>query len=272
MTLFAGLLCFSGEELGCSSVKDSQNTTTGQWYRSPRLRQFPRLHNVNSFSADHSLGVMLWVTIRPAPEHLKRFKWWIDWLGRNQRCVEEGCTKKAARFCPDDDVDGNPDAVLGCTLKPGDFAVLGAVVKHLKVSVDDATFADALKRAEPDALAWVLQNAQTNAPGYAQHLAAVSILLLANIGMPADQGTPLGMAALHISRQQPKNPFFSWLAKRPASETAQLALDQCPRTARDVPPETDRFQWSWQREDAEEAWKRTMLWECHFISKLLLEK
>ena len=280
MTLFNGLLCYSGINDGCDAVSASQNTVTGEWYRSPRLRRFPRLHDVNSFSADQSLGLMLWLIKDPTERRRVQFKWWIDWIGRNQRCVEDGCAKRVPRFCPDDDVDGREDAKLGCTFKPSDIAVLGEVANHFGITTSDTTLQIALDNSRKNALSWVVQNAQTNQPGYPQHLAAVNVLILSSIGFPlredaarGGQLTPLGQAAENLTQKnfggQPLNPFFSWLAQHSIQEVASLATKECPKTQAEVPPEGDHFQWSWQREDTEQAWKKTMLWDCRFIAGLV---
>jgi hypothetical protein len=266
MTLFNALLCYSRIEEGCAAVQLAQNTITGQWYRSPRLRQFPRLHSVNSFSPDQALGVMLWVAHAPSPDNLQRFRWWLDWIGRNQRCVSEGCATRAARFCPDDDIDGSQEAVLGCTLKPIDFALLGQIVNHFKITVSDSNLRAALSRAAPNALALVVANAQFNRPGFPQHLAAVSLLLLKTMGF---KDPALGAAVKLIADSQPLNPFFAWLQYGPTQQVAQLVLQECPASQDQVPPETNRFQWAWQRQDDEQAWKQTMLWDCRFIASLL---
>ncbi|WP_322886517.1 hypothetical protein U8C31_18290 [Sinorhizobium medicae] len=266
MTMFNSLLCFAGINQGCAAVSDAQNSVTGQWFRSPRLRKYPRLRGANSFSPDMALGVMLWATTRPDDEKTKRFRWWVDWIGRNQRCVTEGCTKRVARFCPDDDVDGNSEAVLGCTLKPGDFAILGSVVDFLKIEVTDPDLKRALSKAAPNAVGFVVTSAQLNKPGYSQHLVGVDILILRSLGI---DDPALMEAARTLAADQPKNPFFAWLAGSPDTQVAQLISQTCPMSEVQVPTPDQRSDWAWQREDAEEAWKHSMLWDCRFIAALL---
>jgi hypothetical protein len=66
---------------------------------------------------------------------------------------------------------------------------------------------------------------------------------------------------------QPANPFFRYLAEGPTPAVEQRLVDVCPR------PETHatsrRFQWSWERADASEAWKESMGWECIFMHNLV---
>lgn len=269
MTMFNALLCFAEIADGCTAVSDAQNLITGQWYRSPRLRQFPRLRLANNFSPDMNLGLMLWATTRPTKEKTEKFKWWVDWIARSQRCVTEGCTKRVARFCPDDDVDGDPDAVLGCTLKPGDYALLGSVINFLQIDVSDPSLKAAFSKAAPNAVSFVVTSAQLNRSGYSQHLAGVGILILRSLG---ESKPALTQAARLLAQDQPRNPFFAWLAGQSETQVADLLRQSCPMEEALVPTPEQRSDWAWQRDDAEQAWKRSMLWDCQFIAALLERK
>src|SRR5262245_37216612 len=56
MTLFNGLLCLSGEQIGCDAVQKSQGGD-GRWWRSPRRVGWELGYDV-SFSPDQALGVL----------------------------------------------------------------------------------------------------------------------------------------------------------------------------------------------------------------------
>ncbi|MGY6252283.1 hypothetical protein [Paraburkholderia caledonica] len=267
LTLFNALLCFSGDEGGCSAVASAQNDVTGEWFRSPRLRTYPRLIKENSFSPDMALGLQLWALLDPKIRRVN-FQWWLNWLGRNQRCAGEGCTLRIPRFCPDDDVDGDPDAKLGCTMRPGDLATLSVVASSMNTTINDANFKNALRHWQSDAVMLAHSSAFTNDPDYPQHLAAVNILVLWQAGV---RDPLLDKAAAHLASAQPQNPFFAWLAGKRSPEVAAMTLAKCPAGAADLPDEFNRYDWIWQRADDSDAWKHTMLWDCHFMAGVLLQ-
>lgn len=265
MTLFNSLLCLANYEEGCLAVSAAQNQTTGQWYRSPRLAEFPRLRTSNTFSGDMALGVLLWAALAPKTRS-EQLSWWIDWIGRNQRCVSKGCQLRHPRFCPDDDIDGDQEARNGCALKPGDLATLALVTKKLKITVTDRNFRKELSRWEPMALDLLVANALGNDVGYSQHLVGINILVLWKIGISHPS---LNSAASHLAKVQPQNAFFAWLAGKPSTEVASLALAKCPATPAQIPPPTSREDWIWQREDSSAASSKSMLWDCRFIAGLV---
>lgn len=265
MTLFNGLLCLAGIPSGCDAVSLAQNTTTGQWYRSPRLRSFPRLRQANTFSPDMALGVQLWALLE-RPVRSKQLKWWLEWIGRNQRCSGLGCADRIPRFCPDDDVDGDPGAELGCTLRPGDSATLAVVADRLGVSTRDENLRRVLLRWKRDAVTIAHSSALTNRPGYPQHLAAVNVLVLWRAGV---RHPLLDASARHLSAHQPANAFFAWLNSEPMESVAAKALAKCPKSESEFPSISSRRDWIWQREDADDANTKNMIWDCRFIAALL---
>lgn len=264
MTLFNSLLCFSGVTEGCAAVEASQNNVTGQWYRSPRLRTYPRLRPTNSFSPDMALGVQLWAALEPESRKT-RIQWWLDWIGRNQRCAGLGCESKIPRLCPDDDVDG-AEAEYGCTMRPGDLALLAALVDKFGLKVLDDNLKLNLDRWKSDAVAIAYTSALTNKPGYSQHLAAVHILILWRLGLQVPE---LDTAIGHLRSQQPKNAFFAWMAGTPKQEVARLILSKCPKKQLEVPAIDQHRDWIWQREDTSDAWQKNMVWDCRFMAAIL---
>lgn len=264
MTLFNGLTCSANSLSGCEAVSSSQDTDSGRWYRSPRLRLIGPGATTNSFSPDMAVGVYHWLVSNPSPENKAAFVRWLDWLAKNKRCLNADCSRQWPRFCPDDD-NAQPGAEYGCTMRPGDLATLGVVTAALGIPVKDAQIRALSEKWKESAvtLAWI--SAHTNEIGYRLHLAASVLYLYRRLGIidPA-----LTDAIASLKGRQPKNPFFNYLADDITS--AKLLTSQlCPATQGSIAPIGQRFQWSWERADSEDAWKKSMLWDCLFISKLI---
>lgn len=265
MTLFNSLLCLAGYQEGCTAVEASQNKLTGQWFRSPRLATYPRLRTSNSFSPDMALGVLLWVSLDPKARK-RQLAWWIDWIGRNQRCVTNGCEERYPRFCPDDDIDGDPEAKRGCALRPGDAATLAVALERFGLAPADKSVGRVLARWKKEQMSLLIASVLGNEADYPQHLAAVNLLLMWKLGAtdPA-----LDTASQHLAKEQPKNALFAWLAGKPNEEVAALALDRCPKSVDSLPSTGSRHDWIWQRPDSSDAHLRSMIWDCRFIAGLL---
>src|SRR5581483_2635248 len=60
MTLFNGLLCLSGQDIGCTAVQKSQGPD-GRWWRSPRRINWEAPNHDVSFSPDQALGVFAYL-------------------------------------------------------------------------------------------------------------------------------------------------------------------------------------------------------------------
>lgn len=266
MTLFNALLCYANVQEGCAAVPDAQNTITGQWHRSPRLRAYPRLRKSNSFSPDQALGVLLWAASNPSSNKNERLSWWLEWVLRNRRCASEGCENKVARFCPDDDIDGDPEAAYGCTMRPGDLATLGIVMRHLRLRTSDAKFNTDLELAADRAIPILVLSAQVTEPGYPLHLVAVTGLIYRSLRIDDDL---IDKSLKLIYERQPNNPFFAWLAGASSDLVSELTLKYCPASVDTLPPPNRRRDWIWQREETDEAWNRTMVWDCRFMAGLL---
>jgi hypothetical protein len=268
MTLFNGLLCFSGIEDGCKAVEDAQNTTTGQWFRSPRLNTYQALRRTNSFSPDMALGVQIWAIAKPELAR-KRLQWWIDWLGRNQRCVGEGCTQREARFCADDDIGGDPEALAGCAFRVIDSAPLAATTQYFGIQITDTKLKQTLDRWLAGVIEYSYLDATITAPGFPQHLAASRILLLWNLGY---NDPLLEKAASNLAQSQPLNPYFAWLNGASNDTVARLALSSCPKTTQAVALKQHRSDWMWQRKDGGSSSANSMIWDCRFIASILRNK
>lgn len=284
LTLFHGLMCAAGLQDGCRAVKASQ-VADGSWYRSPRRAakhlqvcgnpsstpEEVRDWCQNSFSPDMGLGAQLYVALTGDDEALVK---WVRWMDENRPCqIGSGpdCVRGLPRFCTDD-TEG------GCTLRFGDLAVLGVTLekRRLLAFPSDCNqplggtlklsdlFGKALCTFRPKVYDIIWTDSQVNKPGYSQHLVGAEIHLLRLLG--ADHPM-LYQAASSLARKQPKNPYFRFLRDGPTVAARDLTLALCPANAAAVPKLRD--DWAWQRDDAAEAWKTSMMWDCVFMASLL---
>jgi len=285
-TLFHGLMCAAGMPEGCSAVLASQ-TADGRWYRSPRRAAMARVTCSsatateeekkkwceNSFSPDMALGVQLYAHTTGAAAAVGK---WVEWIDANRPCeidMPNGCVRGLPRFCTDD-TEG------GCTLRPGDYATLAmslealGLVKFGPPSSCPAGTATGLKIGDvflkglctfrPKAVDVLLADSLVNKPGYSQHLVGVGVWVLnkAKVSDPR-----INAAAVVLNTKQPKNPFFAYLAGLPPATVRDMTIKLCPSSQQSIPTEPD--DWGWQREDAAEAWKHSVLWDCLFMATLL---
>lgn len=257
MTLFAGLLCAAGEEIGCETVRRSQEPS-GRWFRSPRRAQTGNLGGPNSFSPDMALGAQLYLASKR--DELAGTNWlkWLDqvrpcWIGQGDDCFKG----PFLRFCTD-------DTEKGCAMRPGDAAILDATVKYVPLTPPTQDMRNLLSQAGKNLLDLVWASAQLNKPGFSQHLTSVEIFLLRKMGY---SDAKLDTAAFALSQKQPENPFFAYLNEGRTAHVRDLTVTHCPSPASGLP--TARNEWAWERQDSDLAWKRSMLWECIFIARLL---
>lgn len=295
MTLFNGLLCAAGEEIGCLSVKNAQGPT-GRWHRSVRFARDPSLRPRNSFSWDMAIGVQLYAVAKPDKAALEK---WLAWLEANRPCVIANPLVKGDQYCL---VRGLPrwctdDTERGCTAKPNDLAMLATtrralgvalpapreatipeglprpVRKELEKLVEEAREANALLSVarllegtadlQPTAL---LIDAAVNREGYPRHLVAAEILLMRCLGKG---GPEIDLAAATIFRKDRGNAFFQYLVEGPSDAVAAQLLAVAPGDASGLPPLAQRRDWTWQRAQADEAWRKAKLWDFVFLGRLL---
>lgn len=262
-TLFNGMLCAAGVEVGCDAVSRSFNTDG--WRRSPRLSAIPSLRGGDSFSPDMSIGVQLYLlTKRKDEKAMEKARAWVAWLDASPPCWAtgvEGCVFQAPfpRFCKD-------DTEKGCTLRPGDAAILAKTVRALGIMPAENTRLGAYLRQFESLLPnFTLAEAIVTDPGYPRHLIVNSIWVQRLAGVSAGDELILSAAAEILSRKEPMNAFFAWARGASVEEYVGLANRVCP-----VPPNppANKSQWTWERTDSEQAWKDSMLWDCLFIARL----
>lgn len=292
MTLFNGLLCAAGEELACRSVKNAQDPS-GRWHRSVRFARDPSLRPRNSFSWDMAIGVQLYVAATSDKPALER---WLAWLEAHRPCIVESPAIDGKEYCL---VRGIPrwctdDTEMGCTAKPNDLGLLATSVRALGIPLPppaetkipggwqgrvlkplvkaareaNATFSvarliEATADLQPNAL---LLDAAVNREGYPRHLVAAEILLLRRLGKG---GPEIDLAASVIARKDTGNAFFQYLVEGATDNVAAKMLAVAPSNVAALPPPAQRRDWTWQRAQGDEAWRRSKLWDFVFLGRLL---
>ncbi|MBB4216055.1 hypothetical protein FHT79_003242 [Rhizobium sp. BK212] len=260
MTLFNGLLCAAGEEIGCQAVALSQGKD-GRWWRSPRRIGFEAPKHDVSFSPDQALGVMHYTVQK---HDATAFHNWLTWIDTNRPCILKigtNCIVQGwPRLCPDDQTDKR------CTFRPGtcaEFELVGGlykdesakicrnVLKAYGMDVDDFIYPVQLLATGA---------AVVNEENFPLHLAAVELFLLGRTGYNAREGGTI------LAARDSGNPFFLFLAGEAPDKVRDLLLNECPTPEK---PSEHRFQWSWERPSADEPWKNSMYWDCIFMGKLL---
>jgi len=236
-TLFAGLVCLSGEEIGCLTVKDSQSAD-GRWWRSPR-RNPGNIGKHNSFSRDMALGVLAYLVKTKDQEAAVQWKSWID---KNRPCLISffGCRLRGLhRYCKDDDDKR-------CTITPAMFQMMYYTWKY--IGLEPTTN---MKRHSGTPLVKPSQK------GYAMHLYGVQEYLRQIMGRGKKE------AAIELVERERTNPFFMYLYQGKTDAVKARVLEVCPTT-------TDHLQtqWAWERRTAKKAWEKSMMWDCLFMANL----
>jgi hypothetical protein len=101
-----------------------------------------------------------------------------------------------------------------------------------------------------------------------EHIAAVEILLLRNLGY---QSAELNEAAHYAWVRDGENPFFEYLEHGRSDKMLDLIVKKCPSKAR---PSVFRFQWfpergeDLQKDRKNRAWEDSMYWDCIFLANL----
>jgi hypothetical protein len=107
----------------------------------------------------------------------------------------------------------------------------------------------------------IIQASSYGPKGFGLHLVASELMLRRELNTWTSKNAS---AASTLASRQPENPFFEYVSNGATKRAAALTLKYCPASK-----QYDSHQWSWQREDAEQAWKSSMGWECIFMANLL---
>lgn len=287
-------------EVGCDVVKHSQTLTEGsadygRWWRSPRrnylatLNQQPEGGSETTFSNDHALGVIAYIA---QTRDIRAFEAWTNWIkNKGGICTSLSCMPGLPRYCPDD----------RCGFKIADCLLLDQLAKYLGRE-NVACASDNVKKAQ--SRAWALAdvlllpfkvflpklnditnkygmgtqgvhsteriaitNSIANDEGYPLHDVAVTIYLLRKFGLGSQAETQ--MAADIVYARADQNAFFDFLANGPTSGVKEKIVGTCPSAQADLPH--PKFQWTWERRDIPETAKKTMYWDCLFITNAVLK-
>ncbi|RWB65419.1 hypothetical protein [Mesorhizobium sp.] len=264
MTMFNGLLCYSGDERGCEGVRQAQDPVTGRWYRSPRIRLRGNDRGGADFSPDMAMGVQLYLI---KTHDTARAEKWAEWLDKLTPCTLKGFGNSCLlygipRFCAPEQ---------GCTMRPGDAASLAVTFDYLHSQFHMKPLPDGRLRGYLSTFKnWSGTtselSAMFNRPGFPQHLAAVQILIMrgVNRGSSKIDDVASGLAG---KPENDGNAFFSYVANRPRDEIVTKTLARCPAPNRlPTPP---LHQWQWERAKADKAWEHSCYWDCIFMAHLL---
>jgi hypothetical protein len=235
--IFSGLLCLSGIEDGCRTVRDSQGVD-GRFWRSPR-RAPGNLGSGNSFSRDQALGVLAYLVQSRDVSSAVR---WLGWVEDNRPCIikflDECRYYGLHRYCKDDD-----DA--RCTVTPSMFQLMYYVWTYLGL--------------EPSEQMKIFSGVPILLPaekGYQIHLYAVSEFIRQRLGRGER------FAVEKILEKEPLNPFYMYLDQGKSPEVIARYSELCPEG--DHP----KTQWAWERLTSTKAHLKSMVWDCLFMHAL----
>jgi hypothetical protein len=266
-TIFNGLLCLSGEQAGCDTVRLAQGSD-GRWWRSPR-RVDGNLGELASFSKDQSLGVMLYLV---ATRDTQAAQAWMEWMKKHRPCITKkpdwmggGCLIRSEiyRYC-DDDEDEQGHSTFSCSLTPDSWGLLDRVWGYLGLEKTGHM----RQFAGKDLTEYTLIEARAAAPGYRLHLKAISALLREYAGGEYSRTRNAELIGI-LAEREPLNPFFRYMHGEAFEDIAPDMLEMCPSEGDDLG--FRRHQWSWERTMGSRPWEESMGWECIFLANLMAD-
>lgn len=190
MMLFAGLLCFSGEEIGCETVRRSVGANGKPWRSPGRVDKDPD----NTFSRDMFLGLMAYLVKTHDTGLAQRFETWFN-NNNHQLCLN------------------------ACRMELTTWGLMGEVWKHIGLPRSTAMLKGQLHddQLQNLSVAWLEH-------GYTEHLLAVTILIRQHIGSYTDL---LEGAADRLVLKNPSNPMFRYLVEGNSRKVQEDTLKLC---------------------------------------------
>jgi len=264
--LFNGLLCHAGFELGCETVRESLNSWTGEWVRSPRRVEYSPLadQDAKSFSRDHLLGILLYTA---KSGDFSSYDAWRRWMKDSPKCLVQVFGRclvesQVGHLCRTFD--------FGCLYLPGVNRLSDTVLSLAGERNQQWRIAEGGNLLTE----WILRfELKTTSPGYPLHLKAVSLLLLGSLGYDREFVVELSQ---DLVKRDPRNLFFQFLADDSTSGAilqSQSLLDQCFVSFHgSAEPHAVRNQWSFERDSSEKAWRSSMGWDCVFLGRMLVDR
>lgn len=253
MSIFAGLLCASGEPMGCELLHRARDPSQGRSWRSPDLVGIIDKDH-SSFSGDqfNGLATYLWLG-----EDDGQFRVFMAYANATRAKVPSPNRPldTAGKSCVD-------DKNFECVLSGPEWHWLNRLAK--KYNYPD--YIPPIERDVPlrygyDYPAMIWEAALLPA-GFRLHLVGVKVLLGRLYG---DKGPVLDQVAALLAARQPDNPFFSYLHLGSDKGVQTLANNQCKLDA----SHNEYDDWAWQRASSTHAWKNSMIWDCVFIFRLI---
>jgi len=231
--LFNGLMCLSGDELSCEAVRLSQGLDGRMWRAEHRVAS----DAVNSFSRDMAMGVLAYLIATRDRALAQR---WLAWIEGNQyRMCRESTDNR-------------------CEFTPGFWMLFREVWEYLGLSPNSK-----MTSAIVDESVVALLQAHFAPAGYQLHLAGVNALLRRAMGQSS---ATLNSLTDSLAHRQPANPFYAYLARGTLPDVIEKTVAWCPASA----PES-RSEWSFERDEKEVPWARSMGWECLMLINFLLK-
>lgn len=230
--LFNGLMCLSGDELSCEGIRRSQGSDGRMWRAEYRVAA----DAVNSFSRDMALGVLAYLVKTRDRELALR---WMNWIESNDFRLCRESSDNRCSFTP---------GFLTLFREVWEFIGLPATPQMRAAVFEDSVMALLQARFAP--------------AGFEMHLAGVNALIRKSMGQDSPTLNSLTDA---LTVRQPLNPFFGYLALGARAQVVQQTLDWCPQSY----PE-ERAEWSFERDEANKPWQRSMGWECVMLINFMM--
>ncbi|MET3122294.1 hypothetical protein AAKU67_001888 [Oxalobacteraceae bacterium GrIS 2.11] len=282
VTLFNGLLCASGDSIGCASVQGAENSTNivGKWFRSPKQRWLAVNDNYGGgaqFSADMAYGVELYL-VKTGDKG--RAIQWFNWLDHINKCglvLDGKCIDVTPPVWTDDSKNCTSGSFNNCVIAPGAAAALYIVHDYMQRKYGIPDFpSDSKLRGYIGSWSnfektYGLYDSLFADPGFSQHLIGVFIYL--NQTMGDHRYDPLADILLDKPGNS-KNVFYLYLANKPIDQS--IILESCPTSQNDFhtspqwlagTPSSDT--WHWQNNGVDDDWKHSNYWDCIFAAHLV---
>ncbi len=262
MTIFAGLLCLSGEKSACENVKNAQSKT-GEWFRSPGMKDREQDDGRANFSRDQSKGVLAYLI---ATQDSEAAVAWMDFIERNDWKL---CQKSKIGW----DACSPRLTWWSDTTNVWDFLKLP---RNKKMGHSNFLVESWYRPIE----------ARYQGNDYPVHLTAVGIYLRQELekrsGSPDRKKKDLLKLSRIVHERSPNNPFYYYLRYGADDVAADLVLKYCPAEAPAKIDGRDHGEWMWQRaeddklDDREKvgdelSWNYPGGHDCVFMINLLLK-
>lgn len=231
--LFDGLLCMSGDETSCESVRQSQGPQ-GMWWRAPTLIEQP-YGSGSITSRDVALGALAYLAYTRDREAAAR---WEDFI-----------RSRGYHLCS--------EAERNCDITPPLWSVFFWVWDRVGLEPMNLMRLHKFTYRTLEGLAGVAD------PDVALHLIGVEALILRSLDVDGSW-----KISSRLAGRQPENPFYQYL-NGSYDRAADLVLEQCPMSQ----PERRfywRWQRPYPLNDPEKE-LGSGGWDCIFMTNMLLK-